>query len=69
MSSLVRSLHCVSDITWIVPVIEETRTHRRFAEEVRRHTNDQVLFFRAEAHNVAFHTGRPLAPRSLRSDL
>src|SRR5207249_1792731 len=42
-------------ITLIVPMIEGTRTHRRFAQEVRRHTGDQVLFFRAEAHNAAFH--------------
>src|SRR5439155_6879921 len=49
-------------ITLIVPMIEGTRTHRRFAQEVRRHTGDQVLFFRAEAHNAAFHVGQPLAP-------
>jgi 4-amino-4-deoxy-L-arabinose transferase-like glycosyltransferase len=46
----------------IEPAIEATRTHRRFAEEVRRHTGGQVLFFRAEAHNIAFRVGRPLAP-------
>ena len=31
-----------------------------FAEEVRRRTSGHVLFFRAEAHAVAFHVGRPL---------
>lgn len=33
---------------------------RRFAEAVRRHTSGPVLFFRVEAHAVAFHVGRPL---------
>ncbi len=46
----------------VEPAIEATRTHRPFAEAVRRHTNGQVLFFRAEAHTIAFHVGRPLAP-------
>jgi 4-amino-4-deoxy-L-arabinose transferase-like glycosyltransferase len=47
-------------IALIVPAVDETRSHRRFAEEVRRHTGNRVLLFRAEAHNVAFHVGPPL---------
>ena len=43
-----------------VPIVEQMRTHRPFAEEVRRRTAGKVLFFRAEAHNVAFLIGPPL---------
>jgi hypothetical protein len=42
------------------PLVEDSRTHRRFAEEVRRHTSRRVLFFWAEAHLLAFHIGQPL---------
>jgi 4-amino-4-deoxy-L-arabinose transferase-like glycosyltransferase len=45
--------------TFIVPVVEESRTHRRFAELVRQQTDGKVLFFRAEDHNVAFLVGPP----------
>jgi hypothetical protein len=47
-------------ILLLVPLVEQTRAQRRFAEEVRRHTGGKVLFFRAEAHNVAFLVGPPL---------
>lgn len=42
------------------PGLESGRPDRRFAEEVRRRTSGPVLFFRAEAHAVAFHVGRPM---------
>jgi hypothetical protein len=42
------------------PGREAGRPDRRFAEEVRRRTSGPVLFFRAEAHAVAFRVGRPL---------
>jgi 4-amino-4-deoxy-L-arabinose transferase-like glycosyltransferase len=47
-------------ITLLNPLVEDARTHRRFAEEVRRHTSRRVLFFWAEAHLLAFHIGQPL---------
>jgi hypothetical protein len=46
---------------WVSPLLEETRTHRLFAQEIRRQSPDKILFFRTEAHNVALHVGRPLA--------
>jgi hypothetical protein len=45
---------------WASPAREHGRPDRRFAAEVRRRTARPVLFFRAEAHAVAFHVGRPL---------
>jgi 4-amino-4-deoxy-L-arabinose transferase-like glycosyltransferase len=47
-------------LTVIVPAVEQTRSHREFAGEVRRRTAGNVLFFRAESHTVAFHVGQPL---------
>jgi 4-amino-4-deoxy-L-arabinose transferase-like glycosyltransferase len=47
-------------VTLVVPAVEQTRTHRRFAEEVRRQSAGRILFFQAEAHLVALHVGRPL---------
>jgi 4-amino-4-deoxy-L-arabinose transferase-like glycosyltransferase len=47
-------------LTFLVPTADRARTHRLFASEVRRVTSSRVLFFQAEAHNVAFHVGRPL---------
>jgi hypothetical protein len=46
-----------------LPAAEPTRDYRRFAAEVRRRapTPAEVLFFRTEAHALAFHLGRPLA--------
>src|SRR5262249_34303791 len=50
----------VGYVALVVPPGDEARTHRRFAAEVRRHTAGHVVFFRAEAHAVAFHVGRPM---------
>ena len=47
-------------LTVVLPAAEEARTQRRFAEEIRRHTSERVLFFWAEAHLIAFHVGEPL---------
>jgi 4-amino-4-deoxy-L-arabinose transferase-like glycosyltransferase len=47
-------------LEYVAPGREASRPDRRFAEEVRRCTAGPVLFFRAEAHAVAFHVGRPL---------
>jgi 4-amino-4-deoxy-L-arabinose transferase-like glycosyltransferase len=53
----------------IIPQVEATRTHRRFAAEVRRHTSDPVLFFWAEAHLIAFEVGPPLMTSVAWADL
>lgn len=47
-------------VEWIEPVRESSRPYRRFAEEIRRRTQLPVIFFRAEAHELAFHVGPPL---------
>jgi 4-amino-4-deoxy-L-arabinose transferase-like glycosyltransferase len=46
-----------------LPLEEPYRDYRPFAALVRRHapTPDQVVFFRTEAHALAFRVGRPLA--------
>ena len=46
-----------------LPAEEAFRDYRRFAAEVRRQAPppQEVLFFRTEAHALAFHVGRPLA--------
>lgn len=46
----------------ILPAAEPTREDRRFAAEVRRRCPrpELVLFFRAEAHALAFHVGPPV---------
>jgi hypothetical protein len=46
---------------WAVPLIEETRTYRSFAQAIRRHSAEKILFFRTEAHTLALHVGQPLA--------
>jgi 4-amino-4-deoxy-L-arabinose transferase-like glycosyltransferase len=45
-----------------LPAQEPYRDYRAFAAEVRRHAPppDGVVFFRTEAHALAFHVGRPL---------
>jgi hypothetical protein len=45
----------------IVPAQEGQQAYRRFATEIRRQTPDMIIFFRAEAHNLAFHVGQPLS--------
>jgi 4-amino-4-deoxy-L-arabinose transferase-like glycosyltransferase len=46
-----------------LPAEEPFRDYRRFAAEVRTRAPrpDEVVFFRTEAHALAFHVGRPLA--------
>ena len=46
-----------------LPSEEPFRDYTRFAAEVRRRAPqpEEVLFFRTEAHALAFHVGRPLA--------
>ncbi len=44
----------------IQPRQDAGQTYRRFAAEIRQRTSQPVIFFRAEAHEVAFHAGRPL---------
>lgn len=47
-------------LTWLVPALEQTRGYRAFAAEIRRHSHERVLFFRAEAHTLALHVGQPM---------
>src|SRR5207245_6965649 len=47
-------------IDFIEPRYDDGRVYREFAAEIRRRTDQPVIFFRAEAHEVAFHVGRPL---------
>ena len=66
-------LPCILALTmtavWLVrvnyglPAEEPFRDYTKFAAEVRKRTPrpDEVLFFRTEAHPLAFHVGRPLA--------
>lgn len=42
------------------PALADGVPDRRFAEAIRRLTPGRVLFFRTEAHALAFHVGRPL---------
>jgi 4-amino-4-deoxy-L-arabinose transferase-like glycosyltransferase len=50
-------------VEWKLPGDEPYRDYRRFAECVRRLAPrpEEVIFFRTEAHPLAFHVGRPLA--------
>jgi hypothetical protein len=50
-------------VQWRQPKEEPFRDGRPFAAEVRRRAPppEEVLFFRTEAHAVAFRVGRPLA--------
>lgn len=44
-----------------LPQLEPTRSHQAFAQEIHhRRYNKHVIFFRTEAHGLAFHVGRPL---------
>ncbi len=49
-------------VDWILPRQEPLRDYQAFATEVRRRAvaPQPVLFFRTEAHALAFHVGRPL---------
>jgi 4-amino-4-deoxy-L-arabinose transferase-like glycosyltransferase len=50
-------------VEWKLPGDEPYRDYRRFAAQIRRLAPrpDEVIFFRTEAHPLAFHVGRPLA--------
>jgi hypothetical protein len=50
-------------VAWVLPAHEAFRDYRAFAAEVRRHAPAPagVVFFRTEAHALAFRVGRPLA--------
>jgi 4-amino-4-deoxy-L-arabinose transferase-like glycosyltransferase len=49
-------------VAWLLPAQEAFRDYRPFAAEVRRLAPRPVpvIFFRTEAHALAFHLGRPL---------
>jgi 4-amino-4-deoxy-L-arabinose transferase-like glycosyltransferase len=49
-------------LVWLLPRQEPARDYRAFAAEVRRRAvpPQPVVFFRTEAHALAFHVGRPL---------
>jgi hypothetical protein len=49
-------------VTWVLPAGEPAREYRRFAAAVRGHAPAPapVVFFRTEAHALAFRVGRPL---------
>jgi 4-amino-4-deoxy-L-arabinose transferase-like glycosyltransferase len=49
-------------LVWILPKEEAQREDRTFAAVIRRYAPapDPVIFFRVEAHTLAFHTGRPI---------
>ncbi|MFO0881709.1 MAG: glycosyltransferase family 39 protein [Gemmataceae bacterium] len=47
---------------WMLPANEPFRDYRQFGQLVRDHAGGQpVVFFRAEAHALAFRVGRPVA--------
>jgi hypothetical protein len=48
-------------LTWEIPRENALQPEERFAKEVRAQCKSMVLFFRAEAHDVAFHMGPPIA--------
>jgi 4-amino-4-deoxy-L-arabinose transferase-like glycosyltransferase len=45
----------------IVQPQERDWPHRTLAEEIRRQTRGPIIFFRAEAHLLAYHLGQPVA--------
>jgi hypothetical protein len=49
-------------LTWVLPGEEPRQEFRAFAREIRRlaPAPELILFFRAEAHTLAFHVGRPI---------
>jgi hypothetical protein len=53
----------VCRVDWQLPARESYRDYRMFAERIRllAPRPEEVLFFRTEAHPLAFHVGRPLA--------
>jgi hypothetical protein len=59
---LVAPLGWWGHVTFVLPQGEAAREHRSFATEIRRLAPPPqlVLFFRAEAHALTFHVGRPV---------
>lgn len=47
-------------IVLVVPAQERDWPYQKLGQEIRRHTDMPVIFFRAESHVLAFHVGRPL---------
>ena len=49
-------------LVWVLPRDEPEREDRTFAAVIRHYAPapDPVIFFRVEAHTLAFHTGRPV---------
>jgi 4-amino-4-deoxy-L-arabinose transferase-like glycosyltransferase len=49
-------------LTWILPEQGPGQDYRRFAEEIRQRAPapQLILFFRTEAHTLAFHVGQPI---------
>jgi hypothetical protein len=49
-------------LIWVLPRDEPEREDRTFAAVIRHYAPapDPVIFFRVEAHTLAFHTGRPV---------
>jgi 4-amino-4-deoxy-L-arabinose transferase-like glycosyltransferase len=58
---LMAATWCVR-VDWLLPRQEPGRDYRAFAAEIRRRAvpPEPVVFFRTEAHPLAFHVGRPL---------
>jgi hypothetical protein len=44
---------------YVVPAQDAEHAYPRFAAAIRGRTSEIVLFFRTEAHNLAFHLGHP----------
>jgi 4-amino-4-deoxy-L-arabinose transferase-like glycosyltransferase len=45
---------------WFIPANEKAWPYRTMAQEIRRHTQGPVIFFRAESHPLMYHLGRPV---------
>jgi 4-amino-4-deoxy-L-arabinose transferase-like glycosyltransferase len=57
------ALGWLANIDWVLPAKEPFQEHKTLAGEIRRASSvaDEVIFFRTEAHALAFHVGRPLS--------
>jgi 4-amino-4-deoxy-L-arabinose transferase-like glycosyltransferase len=45
---------------WFIPAEEKAWPYRAMAQEIRRHTQGPVIFFRAESHLLMYHLGQPV---------
>jgi len=45
---------------WFIPAEAKAWPYRSMAQEIRRHTQGPVIFFRAESHPLMYHVGRPV---------